>query len=126
MLKKCSRSDLHRHLAGFKSAASALGYGSLVEMERAPGLPPGKSGFASRRLDDFGIARILKWKRRGAPVRRSSQDPMLVITYGLHLKIDRATEAKVRKPEVMLPIPRSGTICFRDSPGALVRFSFHE
>ena len=27
------------------------------EMERAPGLAPGKSGFASRRLDDFGIAR---------------------------------------------------------------------
>ena len=32
---------------------------------------------------------------------------------------------KWRKPEVMLPIPRSGTICFRNSPGALVRFSFH-
>ena len=28
------------------------------EMERAPGLAPGKSGFAIRRLDDFGIARI--------------------------------------------------------------------
>ena len=33
---------------------------------------------------------------------------------------------KWRKPEVMLPIPRGGTICFRNSPGALVRFSFHE
>ena len=33
---------------------------------------------------------------------------------------------KWRKPEVMLPIPRSGTICFRDSPGALVRFSFQD
>ena len=31
------------------------------EMERAPGLAPGKSGFASRRLDDFGIARLWKW-----------------------------------------------------------------
>ena len=31
---------------------------------------------------------------------------------------------KWRKPEVMLPIPWSGTICFRNSPGALVRFSF--
>ena len=30
------------------------------EMERAPGLAPGKSGFASRRLDDFGIARVLR------------------------------------------------------------------
>ena len=28
------------------------------EMERAPGLAPGKSRFAIRRLDDFGIARI--------------------------------------------------------------------
>ena len=30
------------------------------EMERAPGLAPGKGGFASRRLDDFGIARVLR------------------------------------------------------------------
>ena len=29
-----------------------------AEMERAPGLAPGKSGFASRRLDCFGIARV--------------------------------------------------------------------
>ena len=28
------------------------------EVERAPGLAPGKSGFAIRRLDDFGIARV--------------------------------------------------------------------
>ena len=35
-------------------------------------------------------------------------------------------ESKWRKSEGMLPIPRSGTICFRNSPGALVRFSFHE
>src|SRR5437763_87711 len=34
------------------------------EMERAPGLAPGKSGFASRRLDDFGIARFWKWGGR--------------------------------------------------------------
>ena len=32
---------------------------------------------------------------------------------------------KWRKLEGMLPIPRGGTICFRNSPGALVRFSFH-
>ena len=31
---------------------------------------------------------------------------------------------EVRKPEVMLPIRLRRTICFRDSPGALVRFSF--
>ena len=29
------------------------------EMERAPGLAPGKSGFAIRRLDDCGIARVV-------------------------------------------------------------------
>ena len=33
---------------------------------------------------------------------------------------------KWRKPEVMLPMRLRRTICFRDSPGALVRFSFHE
>ena len=32
-----------------------------LEMERAPGLAPGKSGVAIRRFDDFSIARILKW-----------------------------------------------------------------
>ena len=34
--------------------------------------------------------------------------------------------AKWWKPEVMLPMRLRRTICFRDSPGALVRFSFHE
>jgi hypothetical protein len=33
---------------------------------------------------------------------------------------------KWRKPEVMLPIRLRRTICFRNSPGALVRFSFHQ
>ena len=32
---KCSRSDLHRHFAGFKSAASALGYAGKIS--GAPG-----------------------------------------------------------------------------------------
>ena len=67
-----------------------------------------------------------------------------LLHHGLHLKVIRLRvpppsrlqgecmscsakpESKWRKPEVMLPIPRSGTICFRNSPGALVRFSFHE
>jgi len=31
---------------------------------------------------------------------------------------------KWRKPEVMLPMRLRRTICFRNSPGALVRFSF--
>ena len=43
------------------------------EMERAPGLAPGKSGFASRRLDDFGIARVVKWGDR-----RDSHPDLLV------------------------------------------------
>ncbi len=43
------------------------------KMERAPGLAPGKSGFASRRLDDFGIARVVKWGDR-----RDSHPDLLV------------------------------------------------
>jgi hypothetical protein len=43
------------------------------EMERAPGLAPDKSGFASRRLDCFGIARVLKWGDR-----RDSHPDLLV------------------------------------------------
>ena len=35
------------------------------EMERAPGLAPGKSGFASRRLDDFGIRECFGFGFRG-------------------------------------------------------------
>ena len=42
------------------------------EMERAPGLAPGKSGFAIRRLDGFGIARV-KWGGR-----RDSHPDLLV------------------------------------------------
>lgn len=36
-----------------------------AEMERAPGLAPGKSGFANRRLDDCGIARVLVFRKGG-------------------------------------------------------------
>ena len=43
------------------------------EMERAPGLAPGKSGFAVRRLDDCGIARVVKWGDR-----RDSHPDLLV------------------------------------------------
>ena len=51
-------------------------------MERDPGLAPGKSGFAIRRLDGFGIARVVKVGRStgAAPARRSSQDRMLAVT----------------------------------------------
>ena len=49
------------------AALYTLSYGSIEEwcagamkVERTPGLAPGKIGFAIRRLDDFGIARILE------------------------------------------------------------------
>lgn len=43
-----------------------LSYGSgLVEMERVPGLAPGKNGFAVRRFDDFGITRMGGWGKWG-------------------------------------------------------------
>ena len=80
-----------------------------------------------------------------APARRSSQDRMLAVTsrppfeshpatgaapvwsrlQGECMSCSAKPESKWRKSEGMLPIPRSGTICFRNSPGALVRFSFH-
>jgi hypothetical protein len=46
-----------------------------LEMERAPGLAPGKSGVAIRCLDDFGIARmcVVKWGDR-----RDSHPDLLV------------------------------------------------
>jgi hypothetical protein len=43
------------------------------EMERAPRLAPGKSGVASRCLDDFGIARVVNWGDR-----RDSHPDLLV------------------------------------------------
>ena len=39
------------------------------EVERAPGLAPGKGGFAVRRLDDFGIARVVKGVTAGIRTR---------------------------------------------------------
>jgi hypothetical protein len=41
-------------------------------MERAPGLAPGKSGFAIRRLDDFGIARIENGETNGIRTRTTA------------------------------------------------------
>ena len=49
----------------YKTGASLLCQSGFWKMERAPGLAPGKSGVAARRLDDFGIARV--WKM-GRPV----------------------------------------------------------
>jgi len=56
--------------------------------ERAPGLAPGKSGFASRRLDDFGIARILKWGGRRVlpPLGDLHRIECWLLHHGLHLK----------------------------------------
>ena len=61
------------------------------EMERAPGLAPGKSGFASRRLDDFGIARVLKWGGRRVlpPLGDLHRIECWLLHHGLHLKVIR-------------------------------------
>lgn len=119
------------------ASASSCCWTMAPKMERAPGLAPGKSGFASRRLDDFGIARVWKWGGRRVlrPFGDLHRIECWLLHHGLHLKSSSGhgrlpvwprPESKWRKPEGMLPIPRSGTICFRDSPGALVRFGFHE
>ena len=60
-------------------------------MERAPGLAPGKSGFADRRLDDFGIARVWFWKWGDRPVLPRFDDLHRIgcwlLHHGLHLKL---------------------------------------
>ena len=60
-------------------------------MERAPGLAPGKSGFASRRLDDFGIARVMKWGGRRVlpPLGDLHRIECWLLHHGLHLKVIR-------------------------------------
>ena len=71
------------------------------EMERAPGLAPGKSGFAIRRLDDFGIARVLKWGGRRVlpPFGDLHRIECWLLHHGLHLK------------EIPLPVlPRSNLV----------------
>ena len=52
-------------------------------MERAPGLAPGKSGFAIHRLDAFGIARLLiwGWPPGVAPGSPGSQPGTLLLSY---------------------------------------------
>lgn len=59
------------------------------EMERAPGLAPGKSGFASRRLDDFGIARFWKWGGRRVlpPLGDLHRIECWLLHHGLRLKV---------------------------------------
>jgi hypothetical protein len=61
------------------------------EMERAPGLAPGKSGFASRRLDCFGIARVWKWGDRRVlpPLGDLHRFERWLLHHGLHLKVIR-------------------------------------
>ena len=58
-------------------------------MERAPGLAPGKSGFASRRLDDFGIARFWKWGGRRVlpPLGDLHRIECWLLHHGLRLKV---------------------------------------
>ena len=59
------------------------------EMERAPGLAPGKSGFASRRLDDFGIARFWTWGGRRVlpPLGDLHRIECWLLHHGLRLKV---------------------------------------
>lgn len=51
--------ELHRSLADTSGVRRYQRFGGVntFKLERAPGLAPGKSGFAIRRLDDFSIAR---------------------------------------------------------------------
>lgn len=48
----------------------------MRKLERAPGLAPGKSGFAVRRRDYFGIARVVRLMKWGG--RRDSHPNLLV------------------------------------------------
>ena len=52
---------------------------------------PGKSGFASRRLDDFGIARVWKWggQRDSHPHDGFHRAGCCSLHHGLHLKLIR-------------------------------------
>src|SRR5437867_2487922 len=76
----------------------------LQKMERAPGLAPGKSGFASRRLDDFGIARALKWGGRRVlpPLGDLHRIECWLLHHGLHLKVFRLSPR--RRPPLCLRI----------------------
>jgi hypothetical protein len=61
------------------------------EVERAPGLAPGKGGFAIRRLDGFGIARVVKWGDRRVlpPFGDLHRIECWLLHYGLRLKVIR-------------------------------------
>ena len=72
----------------------------------------------------------LRWATRGKNWY-SRQEPRLQPPRSkrgtLYIELrERSFFEKWRKPEVTLPIPQCRTLCFRDSPGALVRFSFQK
>ncbi len=65
------------------------------KVERAPGPAPGKSGVATRRLDDFGIARVFEMVRcvGVAPTPRASRARMLRLHYHLNESWSRGLES---------------------------------
>jgi hypothetical protein len=68
----CSKSAELREHWTIVAPRKARGTERCQEMERAPGLAPGKSGIAIRRLDGFGIARV--WFVKGGGRRESHPD----------------------------------------------------
>jgi hypothetical protein len=70
------------------------------------------------------IRRWARWRRGQMAVGGWASAPVWSRLQGECMSCSAKPESKWRKSEVMLPIPRAGTICFRNSPGALVRFSF--
>jgi hypothetical protein len=83
--------ELHRSRIVTNDERRNLRFGGVagLEMERAPGLAPGKSGFASRRLDDFGIARFWKWGGRRVlpPLGDLHRIECWLLHHGLRLKV---------------------------------------
>ena len=72
---------------------------------------------------------IRRWARRRRGITavggRASAAPVWSRLQGECMSCSAKPESKRRKPEVMLPNRLRRSICFRNSPGALVRFSFH-
>ena len=128
-----------------------MSYASVVEMVRRGGSAPPASAMSVRRsADDLpardaarvrGVSggpgwirtinlpiqcRTLRWlSYRAVKWSRLPVLPRSGLVYKTSAWLLCQAGMKWRKPEVMLPIPRGGTICFRNSPGALARFSFH-
>ena len=65
-----SHGELHPDL---RNAIESSCYWTMApKLERAPGLAPGKDGFAIRRLDGFGIARVKSGETNGICTRTAA------------------------------------------------------